>query len=58
MEKPFGTDLASAKSLNAKLHEVFDEEQIFGSITFLARNRRKTFSRSASPTGSLSRSEP
>jgi hypothetical protein len=29
MEKPFGTDLASAKELNAKLHEVFNEEQIF-----------------------------
>ncbi len=26
MEKPFGTDLASARVLNAKLHEVFDEE--------------------------------
>src|SRR6185503_3407782 len=29
MEKPFGTDLASAVSLNARLHEVFAEEQIF-----------------------------
>src|ERR1700728_97649 len=29
MEKPFGTDLASAGSLNAKLHEVFSEDQIF-----------------------------
>src|SRR5579862_8476308 len=29
MEKPFGTDLQSAKSLNAKLHEVFSEDQIF-----------------------------
>src|SRR5205814_9128528 len=29
MEKPFGTDLASARSLNSRLHEVFDEEQIF-----------------------------
>ncbi len=29
MEKPFGTDLASAVSLNARLHEVFDEEKIF-----------------------------
>ena len=29
MEKPFGTDLASAKTLNARLHEVFTEDQIF-----------------------------
>ncbi len=29
MEKPFGADLASAVELNAKLHEVFAEEQIF-----------------------------
>ena len=29
MEKPFGTDLESARELNAELHEVFDEEQIF-----------------------------
>src|SRR5258708_5032288 len=29
MEKPFGTDLASAVSFNAKLHEVFKEDQIF-----------------------------
>ena len=29
MEKPFGTDRASSVSLNARLHEVFAEEQIF-----------------------------
>src|SRR5258708_38131205 len=29
MAKPFGTDLAGAVTLNARLHEVFDEEQIF-----------------------------
>ena len=29
MEKPFGADLASAVSLNSKLHEVFSEDQIF-----------------------------
>ena len=29
MEKPFGSDLASAVTLNAKLHEVFAEDQIF-----------------------------
>ena len=30
MEKPFGTDLASAVALNARLHEVFAEEQFAG----------------------------
>jgi glucose-6-phosphate 1-dehydrogenase len=29
LEKPFGRDLASAKSLNATLHAVFDESRIF-----------------------------
>ena len=29
MEKPFGADLTSAVGLNARLHEVFAEEQIF-----------------------------
>ena len=37
MEKPFGTDLASAKKLNAELHEVFDEEQIFRIDHFLGK---------------------
>jgi glucose-6-phosphate 1-dehydrogenase len=37
MEKPFGTDLASAVSLNAKLHEVFREEQIFRIDHFLGK---------------------
>ena len=37
MEKPFGTDLASAKSLNAKLHAVFSEEQIFRIDHFLGK---------------------
>jgi glucose-6-phosphate 1-dehydrogenase len=37
MEKPFGTDLASAKSLNARLHEVFDEERIFRIDHFLGK---------------------
>ena len=35
MEKPFGTDLASAVGLNAALHEVFAEEQIFRIDHFL-----------------------
>ena len=37
MEKPFGTDLGSAVSLNAKLHEVFAEEQIFRIDHFLGK---------------------
>jgi len=37
MEKPFGTDLASAVSLNAKLHEVFNEDQIFRIDHFLGK---------------------
>jgi glucose-6-phosphate 1-dehydrogenase len=37
MEKPFGTDLASARELNATLHEVFGEEQIFRIDHFLGK---------------------
>ena len=37
MEKPFGTDYASAVALNAQLHEVFDEEQIFRIDHFLGK---------------------
>lgn len=37
MEKPFGTDLESAKRLNAELHQVFDEEQIFRIDHFLGK---------------------
>ena len=37
MEKPFGTDLASAVSLNARLHEYFSEEQIFRIDHFLGK---------------------
>ena len=37
MEKPFGTDLESAVSLNRKLHEVFREEQIFRIDHFLGK---------------------
>jgi glucose-6-phosphate 1-dehydrogenase len=29
IEKPFGTDLASAQALNKTLHAVFDEDQVF-----------------------------
>ncbi len=37
MEKPFGTDLASAVALNAELHAVFAEEQIFRIDHFLGK---------------------
>jgi len=37
MEKPFGTDLTSAVALNAKLHEVFSEQQIFRIDHFLGK---------------------
>jgi glucose-6-phosphate 1-dehydrogenase len=37
MEKPFGTDLDSAVLLNARLHEVFAEEQIFRIDHFLGK---------------------
>jgi len=36
-EKPFGTDLASARKLNRKLHEVFAEECIFRIDHYLGR---------------------
>jgi glucose-6-phosphate 1-dehydrogenase len=36
-EKPFGTDLASAKKLNATFHSVFDESQIFRIDHFLGK---------------------
>ncbi|MGA8851638.1 MAG: glucose-6-phosphate dehydrogenase [Aeromicrobium sp.] len=37
MEKPFGTDLTSARALNASIHEVFDESQIFRIDHFLGK---------------------
>jgi glucose-6-phosphate 1-dehydrogenase len=37
MEKPFGTDLHSAVTLNAKLHDVFAEDQIFRIDHFLGK---------------------
>jgi glucose-6-phosphate 1-dehydrogenase len=37
MEKPFGTDLASAVELNAFVHETFDEKQIFRIDHFLGK---------------------
>jgi glucose-6-phosphate 1-dehydrogenase len=37
LEKPFGTDLASARALNAIVHGVFDESQIFRIDHFLGK---------------------
>ena len=37
LEKPFGTDAESAKALNATLHGVFSEEQIFRIDHFLGK---------------------
>jgi glucose-6-phosphate 1-dehydrogenase len=37
MEKPFGTDLASAQQLNASLHETFAEDQVFRIDHFLGK---------------------
>jgi len=37
MEKPFGTDLATAQELNDSLHETFREEQIFRIDHFLGK---------------------
>ncbi|MDN5849375.1 MAG: glucose-6-phosphate dehydrogenase [Nitrococcus sp.] len=37
MEKPFGVDLSSAVKLNAQIHEVFDESQIFRIDHFLGK---------------------
>ncbi|MDQ1358327.1 MAG: glucose-6-phosphate 1-dehydrogenase [Acidimicrobiaceae bacterium] len=37
MEKPFGTDLPSAKALNDTVHEVFAEEQVYRIDHFLGK---------------------
>jgi len=55
MEKPFGTDLASAQALNASLHEVSASSKSSASIIFWARSRRRTSWRSALPTACSSR---
>lgn len=37
MEKPFGEDLETAVALNARIHETFDEEQVFRIDHFLGK---------------------
>ncbi len=44
MEKPFGADLETAVTLNAKVHEVLSEEQIFRIDHFLGEEKNKVFS--------------
>ena len=56
IEKPFGHDLESARELNAELHEVLDESQIFRIDHFLGKEPVRTSSTCASPTRSSSRS--
>jgi len=56
MEKPFGTDLASAIRLNNEVDAVFPDSQVFRIDHFLARRRRRTSWPCASPTASSSRS--
>src|SRR5262245_34758535 len=56
MEKPFGTDLASAVSLNAKLHEIFAEDQIFRIDHFLGKEPAQTSWRSGLETDCSNRS--
>ncbi len=56
MEKPFGTDLASAVSLNKELHEVFAEEQIFRIDHFLGKEPAQNILASASPMACSNRS--
>ncbi|HEX2386133.1 MAG TPA: glucose-6-phosphate dehydrogenase, partial [Candidatus Binatia bacterium] len=38
LEKPFGRDLASAKALNALVHEIFTEENVFRIDHYLGKN--------------------
>ena len=55
IEKPFGTDLESAKKLNDEINAVLSEDQIFSaSTTTSARRRYRTFSSSALAMGSSS----
>jgi glucose-6-phosphate 1-dehydrogenase len=56
MEKPFGTDLECAMALNAQLHVVFTEDQIFRIDHFLGKEPAQNILDSASPTDSSSRS--
>src|SRR6266496_1684582 len=43
MEKPFGTDHASARALNATVHSVLDEEQVFRIDHYLGKETVQNF---------------
>ena len=55
LEKPLGTDLPSARRLDAALHEVFDERQIYRIDHFLGKEACRTSWRCGSPTDCSSR---
>jgi len=55
IEKPFGTDLASARALNQKVHALFDESQVFRIDHFLGKESVGTSWPSGSPTACSSR---
>ena len=42
MEKPFGSDLATARELNQKVASVFDEKRSIASTTTWAKRRSRT----------------
>jgi len=56
IEKPFGTDLASAVALNKTVHSVFDESQVFRIDHFLGKESVDNILRFDLQTSSLSRS--
>ncbi len=43
IEKPYGRDLASAKNLNAAVHSVFDERQVFRIDHYLGKETAQNF---------------
>ena len=56
VEKPFGTDLRSARELNARLTAIFPEDRLYRIDHFLGKGRCRTSCTSASRTRSSSRS--
>jgi hypothetical protein len=56
VEKPFGTDLASARALNQIIHATFDESQVFRIDHFLGKESVDTSWPCGSPTDCSSRS--
>ena len=56
VEKPFGSDLASARPLNREIAEVFDEEQVYRIDHYLGKETVQNLWSSASATACSSRS--